>query len=187
MNRNVTAGLLFYVASLPALLIADEPRKGVDGLWESGRDTVWIEWEPDLSALQLEIQSLVDRYYKGCVVKNEDGRLTFSHRTRHFWIHHLYRDGGWQDPREEIGPNLNGVYCTITPRSGNTRTGTVVPQKVDRHYFVEYWMAPYSRELHGALFISLRYPSDVDAMFIAEFETLVHQFDKFVRDPSKRD
>ena len=150
-------------------------------------DKVWIEWEPDLTAFRTQMQSLVDRYYAGCVVKTDDGRLTFGHRTRNFWIHHRYKDGGWQDAREEIGPKPKGIYCTIATRSGNTRTGVVVPQKINRHYFVEYWMAPYSQKLDGQLFISLRYPSDVDATFISEFETLVGQFDKFVSNQHKPD
>ncbi|MCS7470292.1 hypothetical protein NZK35_26895 [Stieleria sp. ICT_E10.1] len=187
MNRIVTAALLWQV-TLPALLIADEPQKSSYGIWETPvRDTIWIEWKPDLSALRTQIQSLVDRYYDGCVVKNDDGRLTFGHRTRSFWIHHSYRDGMWQDASEEIGPNSKGIYCTIATRSGNTRTGTVVPQKINRHYYVEYWMAPYSQKLDGKLLVSLRYPSDVDATFVSEFEALVNQFDKFVHDPSKPD
>jgi len=187
MNRIVIIGLLWQVA-LTGLLFADEPRKSDSGIWDSPvSDTVRKKWEPDLSALQTQVQSLVNRYYEGCVVKNEDSRLTFGHRTRKFWIHHPYLGGGWQDAREEIGPNSNGIYCTITTRSGNIRTQAVVPQKVDRHYFVEYWMAPHSPKLNGSLLISLRYPTDVDAAFISKFETLVHQFDKFVRDPSKPD
>ena len=188
MNRMVTIGLLWQVA-FSGLLIAEEPPKSLYGIWsDPNSDTVWIEWEPDLSALRTQMQSLVNRYYDGCVVKYENRMLTFGHRTRNFWIHHRYRGGGgWQDAREKIGPNSKGIYCTIATRSGNTRTGTGVPQKVDRHYFVEYWMARYSPKLNGTLHISLRYPSDVDPTFVSEFETLVNQFDKFVSDRSKAD
>jgi hypothetical protein len=169
-------------------MFADEPQKPDFGIWGGNiPSTIWEKWEPDLSTLQTEMQALVNRYYDGCVVKYENSTLTFEHRTRKFWIHHPYLDGGWQDAREKTGPNSKGIYCTITTRSGNTLTQAVVPQKVDCYYFVDYWMAPYSSKLDGSLIISLRYPTDVDSTFISEFETIVHQFDKFLRDRTKPD
>ncbi|TWU50965.1 hypothetical protein Poly51_42580 [Rubripirellula tenax] len=187
MKRSIAVRLLLLLA-FPTLLHADEPQKNGSSVWDNPvPDKVWREWEPDLTEFQTQIQTLVSRYYEGCVVKYEDHTLTFGHRTRKFWIHESFLDGGWQDAREEIGPNSDGIYCTIATRSGNVRGQLVLPVKINRHYFVDHLMAPYSPKLDGVLAVSLRYPIDADPTFLSEFEALVNRFDKHVHEPFEAD
>lgn len=184
MNRIFVIGLLCQLA-LPALATAQELRRSDYGIWGKGaHGGIWADWKPDLSGLQSELQSLVDRYYVDCVVKRSDGELTFALRTRSFWIHDRNRSVEWQDAREVIGPQPKGIYCTVTPRSSNIRTTAVVPQKFNRHYFVESWMKFYSPKLDGSLLVTLRYPSDVNPKFVSELESLLKRFDRFVSDKS---
>ena len=63
--------------------------------------------------------------------------------------------------------------------------GEAVPQTSDKRYYTQFVTAPYSERVDGYLFILLGYPRGA-AEFRKDFDALVKEFDKHLREKSKQ-
>jgi len=136
--------------------------------------------KPDLKPLLAEVKKLVAKYYPKAKVTLKDQTIRFEFNTRKFQIHSPGLIGEWQDAHEEIGPQKGGIYGVIEIRPGRYMEMAIMPQLIDKRYFISWSMAPYSKKLDHHLLIWVNYPRNVPKEFLKEFEGLVDEFGKHV-------
>jgi hypothetical protein len=146
-----------------------------------------------LEPLLREVQKVVRRYYPGAALslgfdeKRHGGKVHFQYNTLSYMMH----DGDGNDPDRLVevrGPYVGGVWCDMILVKGRY-AGTVpnVEKGVTQigADFYNRLLAPYSKTLDSHLLVVLRYPGGTPPEFLKRFETLVKDFEKYVKEPAK--
>jgi len=131
----------------------------------------------DLGPLYTNIRQLVRQHYPKAQFCLNGRTIHFEYNTRLFMIHEALLTGEWQDAFEERGPQKGGIFCDMELRQGRYAGQLFLPQALDRRYFTDLIMAPYSKKYDCHWYVDLKYPSDVSKEFVAEFARLVHEFE----------
>ena len=132
----------------------------------------------DIDQLYQEIRRIVRRDYPAATLHKLDGKIHFEHDTRIFVVHEPLKTGQWQDPWEERGPKINGIYGDIEIREGRWQGAAVVPQSFDKRYFTMLLMAPYSDRLDAHLVVHIKYPRNVPNGFLKDLTELLNHFEE---------
>jgi hypothetical protein len=133
---------------------------------------------PALQPLYQQLHTLFRRYYPLVTGHLLGDKIHFEHDTRIFIVHEPLKTGEWQDPREQRGPNKDGILCEIELRHGAYGGAAVVPQVFDKRYFTILLLAPYSQKLDAHLNVNLFYPRGVSEEFLKAFRDTIESFSK---------
>ncbi|MBV8878881.1 MAG: hypothetical protein JO332_02845 [Planctomycetaceae bacterium] len=135
----------------------------------------------DLSPFFDAVRALVEKHYPKAAVTAKAARLTFEFNTRKYMVHEPLKTGEWQDAHEELGPQKGGVVGEIDVVPGRYEGAAVVPQGVDKRYFVLWFAAPSSEKLGVHLLVHLKYPPNAPKEFLKDFTELVEKFESLAR------
>ncbi|SRR5258706_8786155 len=127
------------------------------------------------------VRALTEKHYPKAIVTAKDSELHFEFNTRKFMIHEPLMTGEWQDAHEETGPQKGGVFGDVAVVRGEYEGQAVVPQEIDKRYFVLWLAAPYSKKLNRHLVVQIKYPRNAPKDFTKEFASLVDKFETLVR------
>ena len=97
-----------------------------------------------LEPVYQKLKTLFQRYYPEAVSHLRGDKIHFEHNTRFFTVQTFRKDGGWQDPRQEQGPNPGGVLCELLFGTGIYAGATSAPHSFKRPEYEILFLAPDS-------------------------------------------
>ena len=116
------------------------------------------------------------RYYAQATSHLPANKIHFEYHTRVFVVHESFKNGPWQDPREQRGAKKHGILGEIEFRRGRYGGAALAPQVFEKPYFRILLLAPYSEECDCHSYTHLACPPTTDPKFLREFQTRVQSF-----------
>ena len=133
---------------------------------------------PALEPIYQKLKTLFQRYYPEAVSHLRGDKIHFDHDTRFFTVQTFRKDGGWQDPRQEQGPNPGGVLCELLFGTGIYAGATSAPHSFKRPEYEILFLAPDSPKRDSHLHVRLFHPSDASEEFLTAFRELIESFSR---------
>lgn len=135
-------------------------------------DRTWPE-------MREELVRLCGLYYPDAVPEVEERHFRCKFKTRIFMIHHSLQkfSKDWGDAVETPGPQEGGLYLEVAPHKGKYWLPLKKPQIINRCYFFECLLAPYSPKGDCHFSTVLRYRDDTDKEFLKSVQELLGPFE----------
>lgn len=118
-----------------------------------------------------KLQSIIRQHHADAVVTVENGAYVYRYHTQTFKIHTIYKTGEIAaTAHDEEGPNVDGVFLTVSLQDGPYQGAAEIPQDLRRPYWTTFINSyPFATGKH--LWMSLSYGSRSDKKLIEAIKT----------------
>jgi hypothetical protein len=136
----------------------------------AGEPALTADSESCMAGLETKMEALVRKYYPKAKINKTKSMMHFEFKVRQYDIPQTYT--------VEPGPDWDGILGNIEIREGRLNDEDTVEKKLNQYsYYNVIELQPNSTKASRHLKTRLSYPFNVQPDFLANFKTLIRNFD----------
>lgn len=140
--------------------------------------TAIASWTANADEWQTKLQSVIRQFDTNAVVTVEKGRYVYRYHTQKFKIHAIDKVGTISETtHDEEGPNVDGIFLTVSLQDGPYHGALVIPQDLHRPYWTTFANA-YTVADGKYLWLTLSYGSRADKKLMEAVKTCFEKIEK---------